>query len=164
MTDEAADETANAVELTTEIVSAYVGRNSVAASDLPELIRTIHATLAEIASGKAAAAAAEPLTPAVPIRRSVTPDYIISLEDGSKYKSLKRHLATKYGMTPDDYRAKWGLPKDYPMVAPNYAAERSALAVAAGLGQGGRKSPAKASAAKAPAKKAAGKAAPKARK
>lgn len=159
MSSQTADD-ANALELTTEIVSAYVGRNSVAASDLPDLIRTIHATLAEIASGKAAnPAAAAPPTPAVPVRKSVTPDYIISLEDGSKYKSLKRHLATRYGMTPDDYRAKWGLPKDYPMVAPNYAAARSALAVASGLGQGRRKPAAKTS-----GKTASNKAPPSSRK
>jgi predicted transcriptional regulator len=79
----------------------------------------------------------------VPIKKSITPDYLISLEDGSRYKSLRRHLTTKYGMTPDEYRAKWGLPKDYPMVAPNYAKARSELAKASGLGQGGRKPAAK---------------------
>ncbi|MBP7705091.1 MAG: MucR family transcriptional regulator [Caulobacter sp.] len=132
-------DTRELLDHTTEIVAAYVRRNNLAPSDLPRLIETVHATLGEIATGKTATQEAAPLKPAVPIRRSVTPDYLISLEDGQRYKSLKRHLSTKYGMTPDEYRAKWGLPKDYPMVAPNYAATRSALAKASGLGQGGRK-------------------------
>ncbi len=132
---------------TTEIVAAFVRRNSVAPADLPSLIATVHATLGGIATAQIPTPDAAPLKPAVPIRRSVTPDYLISLEDGGSYKSLKRHLSTKYGMTPDDYRAKWGLPKDYPMVAPNYAATRSALAKKLGLGKGGGR-PAKRVAAK----------------
>ncbi len=119
--------------LTAEIVAAHVGRNSVAADDLPDLIRQIYTTLAS-------AAAPEPPVverprPAVPIRRSVTPDYIVCLEDGKKLKMLKRHLMTSYNMTPEQYRERWGLPADYPMVAPGYAAQRSALAKKIGLGR-----------------------------
>lgn len=122
------------VQLTADIVSAYVSNNTVDASTLGKLIEDVHMALV-----RAPAAAAEPeqkpLVPAVPIRRSVTPDYIISLEDGRKFKSLKRHLQGTYGMTPDEYRAKWGLPRDYPMVAPNYAKARSELAKSMGLGR-----------------------------
>ena len=130
------------IEMTADIVSAYVGANSVAAGDLPSLIQSVHATLAGI-SGGAPAAEAAPKEPAVPLKRSITPDYLICLEDGRKFKSLKRHLRTKYNMSPEDYRAKWSLPKDYPMVAPNYAKARSDLAKQMGLGQGGRKAPAR---------------------
>ncbi len=129
-------ENSEAVELTADIVSAYVTNNSVAAADLPKLIQQVHDALTQAASGPQAEPA-PPLTPAVPIKKSVTPDYLISLEDGRKYKSLKRHLNTR-GMTPDEYRAKWGLPKDYPMVAANYSAQRSNLAKTLGLGRGGR--------------------------
>src|ERR1700752_3957526 len=132
-----ADEESSVIEIAADIVSAYVGNNSVSASDLPILIKNIHAALKGISTGATAEPAA-PQTPAVPVRRSITPDFLICLEDGRKFKSLKRHLQTKYGLSPDDYRAKWGLPKDYPMVAPNYAASRSALAKQMGLGQGGR--------------------------
>ena len=130
------------IEMTADIVSAYVGANSVSAGELPALIQSVHATLAGISGG---AAAAEPVAkePAVPLKRSITPDHLICLEDGRKFKSLKRHLRTKYNMSPEDYRAKWGLPKDYPMVAPNYAKARSDLAKQMGLGQGGRKAPAR---------------------
>jgi predicted transcriptional regulator len=128
---------ADLVGMTTDIVSAYVSNNTVAPDALANLITSVHTTLTGMASGSEPEP--EPQEPAVPIRRSVTPDYIISLEDGSRYKSLKRHLSSKYGMTPEEYRAKWGLPSDYPMVAPNYAKARSELAKAAGLGQGGRK-------------------------
>jgi predicted transcriptional regulator len=128
---------ADLVGMTTDIVSAFVSNNAVAPDALANLITSVYTALTGMASG--AEPEPEPQEPAVPIRRSVTPDYIISLEDGSKYKSLKRHLSTKYGMTPDEYRAKWGLPSDYPMVAPNYAKARSDLAKQMGLGQGGRK-------------------------
>ncbi|MGC1304570.1 MAG: MucR family transcriptional regulator [Caulobacteraceae bacterium] len=129
-------ENSEAVELTADIVSAYVTNNSVAATDLPKLIQQVHDALTQAASGPQVEPA-PPLTPAVPVKKSVTPDYLISLEDGRKYKSLKRHLNTR-GMTPDEYRAKWGLPKDYPMVAANYSAQRSNLAKTLGLGRGGR--------------------------
>ncbi len=125
------------VEMAAEIVSAYVSANSVAAQDIPALIRTVHAALTDI-SGAAPAAIEHSQEPAVAIKKSVTPDYLICLEDGKKFKSLKRHLRTRYGMTPEDYRAKWNLPHDYPMVAPNYAKERSNLAKRMGLGQSRR--------------------------
>ena len=119
--------------LTSEIVSSHVSNNAVAGADLPELIRSVFGTLDGLAAP--AAAEPEPLNPAVPIRRSVQDDHIVCLEDGKKLKMLKRHLATAYGMTPDDYRAKWGLPFDYPMVAPAYAEKRRALAKKIGLGR-----------------------------
>jgi predicted transcriptional regulator len=123
------------VELAADIVSAYVSNNSVAASDLANLIEGVHKALQAVATGSAAQEEAKELTPAVSIRKSVTPDHIICLEDGKKFKSLKRHLRTAYDMTPEEYRTKWGLPNDYPMVAPNYAAARSNLAKRMGLGQ-----------------------------
>ena len=129
-------ENSEAVELTADIVSAYVSNNIVSAAELPQLIHQVHKALTQAATGAQAEPAA-PLTPAVPIKKSVTPDYLISLEDGRKYKSLKRHLNT-CGMTPDEYRTKWGLAKDYPMVAANYSAQRSSLAKTLGLGRGGR--------------------------
>ncbi|MER8779298.1 MucR family transcriptional regulator [Mesorhizobium sp. M0977] len=122
------------IELTADVVSAYVSNNPVQVGDLPALIGQVHAALKGTA-GSVSAAEPEALKPAVPIKKSVTPDYIISLEDGKKFKSLKRHLSTQHGLTPDEYRAKWGLPTDYPMVAPNYAATRSALAKTMGLGR-----------------------------
>lgn len=125
------------VEMAADIVSAYVSANSVAAQDIPALIRTVHAALKEV-SREGAAAPENSQEPAVAIKKSVTPDYIICLEDGKKFKSLKRHLRTRYGMTPDEYRSKWGLPHDYPMVAPNYAKERSNLAKRMGLGHSRR--------------------------
>jgi len=118
--------------LTADIVAAHVSHAPVAAADLPDLIRQVHAALA---SATGATAAPERPRPVVSIRRSVTPDYIICLEDGKKLKMLKRHLQTSYGMTPEAYRERWGLPADYPMVAPNYAAQRSALAKKIGLGR-----------------------------
>ncbi len=121
------------VELTARIVSAYVSNNSVQATELPQLINDTHSALAQ-ASGDAAPVKREELKPKVPVKRSVMPDYIICLEDGKKFKSLKRHLRTHYNLTPEDYRAKWGLPHDYPMVAPNYAKARSDLAKKMGLG------------------------------
>ena len=120
------------IELAADIVSAYVSNNTVAAGELPSLIGQVYSALQHTAG---AAPAAEPLNPAVPIRKSVMPDHIVCLEDGKKFKSLRRHLRTHYNLTPDEYRAKWGLPADYPMVAPNYAASRSELAKKMGLGQ-----------------------------
>ena len=118
--------------LTTEIVSAHVSNNSVSVEDLPKLIREVHASLTRVT--KDGGKTEDKPTPAVPIKKSVTPDYLICLEDGKKLKMLKRHLKTVYNMTPDDYREKWGLPADYPMVAPNYAKRRSQLAKEIGLG------------------------------
>jgi predicted transcriptional regulator len=122
------------IELTANIVSAYVSNNTVSSAEIPNLIGQVHSALKRVSSGQMNAPA-EPLKPAVPIKRSVTPEYIICLEDGLKFKSLKRHLRTRYNMTPDQYREKWGLPPDYSMVAPNYAAARSQLAKQMGLGQ-----------------------------
>ena len=132
---------ATLIELTTHIASAYVGNNSVAASDLPSLIRNIHAALSGV--DKPVEAPIEAKIPAVSIKKSLGEDYLICLEDGRKFKSLKRHLRTKYNMSPDEYRAKWNLPRTYPMVAPAYAAARSNLAKQMGLGQGGRQAPRK---------------------
>jgi predicted transcriptional regulator len=131
------DDKSEVIEMTADIVAAYVGANSVAAADLPSLIQSVHRALTGVASGADVAEAA-PKEPAVPVKKSITPDYLVCLEDGRKFKSLKRHLRTKYNMSPEDYRAKWGLAKDYPMVAPNYAKARSELAKQMGLGQGGR--------------------------
>jgi len=132
------DENPQLLEMTADIVSAYVGNNTVAAETLPSLIASIHAALSGVTAGPAEPEP-EPKEPAVPIRKSINPDFLICLEDGRKFKSLKRHLRTKYDMSPEEYRAKWNLPKDYPMVAPNYAKARSELAKQMGLGQGGRK-------------------------
>lgn len=125
------------IELTTEIVSAYVSKNPIPAGQLPDLISSVHASLGGLLKPPEPAAPERP-EPAVPVKKSITPDHLISLEDGGRYKSLKRHLAGR-GLTPQQYRLKWGLPPDYPMVAPNYAARRSELAKAAGLGQQRRK-------------------------
>ncbi|RYB03983.1 MucR family transcriptional regulator [Lichenibacterium ramalinae] len=122
------------IEMTAEIVAAYVSRNSVPAGELPNLIRSIHQTVSTLGAPPVAEVALEPLKPAVPVKRSITDEYIISLEDGRKLKSMKRYLAG-LGMTPAQYREKWGLPHDYPMVAPSYAAHRSALAKTLGLGR-----------------------------
>ena len=123
-------------EMTSEIVAAYVVKNSVRPADLPALIMSVHAALAEQTKPDAAPAReAEPLKPAVPIKKSVTDDYLISLFDGRKFKSLKRHLSAEHGMTPAEYRTMFGLPKDYPMVAPAYAKQRSSLAKSLGLGR-----------------------------
>ncbi len=124
----------NFIELTADIVSAYVSNNSVSAGEIPALINQIHSALLRVSTGSSEAPA-EPLKPAIPVKKSITPDYIICLEDGKKFKSLKRHLRTQYNVTPEQYRDKWGLPPDYPMVAPNYAAARSQLAKQMGLGQ-----------------------------
>jgi len=120
--------------LTADVVAAFVGNNSVPATELPDLIAKVHAALLHL-SAPAPVVVEEVLKPAVPVKKSVTPEYIICLEDGLKFKSLKRHLRTKYNMTPEEYRAKWGLPNDYPMVAPSYAEARSNLAKKMGLGQ-----------------------------
>src|SRR6266581_5592599 len=122
------------IELTATIVSAYVSNNSVPATDLPALIGHVHSALTRV-SGGYGDAPSEPPKPAVSVKKSITPDHIVCLEDGKKFKSLKRHLRTQYNMTPEQYREKWGLPPDYPMVAPNYAAARSQLAKQMGLGQ-----------------------------
>jgi len=124
-----------AVGLTSEIVAAFVSNNPVQVSELPTLIKSVYDALSGVSSHTAQVAEPEKLVPAVPIKKSVTPDYIVWLEDGKQLKMLKRHLNTTFGMTPDEYRAKWGLPSDYPMTAPNYAAQRSTLAKAIGLGQ-----------------------------
>ncbi len=126
---------AEIIVLTSQIVSAYVSKNSLQASDLPALISSVYQSLKSLDQPQAAVEAAVDLKPAVPVRKSVTPEYIICLEDGKKLKMLKRHLSSSYGMTPDEYRAKWGLPSDYPMVAPNYAKARSDLALKLGLGR-----------------------------
>ena len=130
------DEANNAdlVELTAGIISAYVSNNTVVASDLPAIIGDVHEALSK-ASQRIGQTEREELRPAVALKKSVTPDYIVCLEDGKKFKSLKRHLRTQYGLTPEQYREKWSLPGDYPMVAPNYAAARSQLAKQMGLGQ-----------------------------
>ena len=121
------------IELVSQIVSAYVAHNPVPVAELPRLIERVHATLAEIDGAPAVEPKSE-LKPAVPVRKSVTDDHIVCLEDGKKFKSLKRHLRTRYDMSPEEYREKWGLAPDYPMVAPNYAKQRSDLARKMGLG------------------------------
>ncbi|MFN6954913.1 MAG: MucR family transcriptional regulator [Acetobacteraceae bacterium] len=120
--------------LTAQIVSAHLSHNTVAPGDVASLIRDVHGTLAGLAGGAAAAAPAEKPTPAVPVKKSIHPDYLICLEDGKKLKMLKRHLKSAFNMTPEQYRERWGLPADYPMVAPNYAEKRSELAKRIGLG------------------------------
>ena len=120
------------LELTTEIVSAHVSNNALSVGDLPQLIQDVYRTLSNV--GEAQGAAERP-QPAVSVKKSVTPDYIVCLEDGKKLKMLKRHLKTSYNLTPDEYRERWGLPRDYPMVAPNYAKHRSNLAKKIGLGK-----------------------------
>jgi predicted transcriptional regulator len=128
----------NYIELAADIVSAYVSNNSVAVGDLPVLIGEIHTALMRVSTG-AVELPAEAPKPAIAVKKSITPDYIVCLEDGKKFKSLKRHLRTQYNMSPEEYREKWGLPADYPMVAPNYAQARSELAKQMGLGQQRRK-------------------------
>ncbi|PCJ59919.1 MAG: transcriptional regulator [Rhodospirillaceae bacterium] len=125
---------AELLRMTTEIVSVYVGHNTLAVEQIPDVIQTVYASL-ETLDATGGKSIAPPQKPAVPIRKSITPDYIICLEDGKKLKMLKRHIRTTFGMNPEEYRAKWGLPADYPMVAPNYAARRSAFAKKIGLGK-----------------------------
>jgi predicted transcriptional regulator len=122
------------IALTADIVSAYVSNNTVSASDIPNLINQVHLALLRVSGGQNETQP-EPLKPAISVKKSITPEYIVCLEDGKKFKSLKRHLRTQYNMTPEQYREKWQLPTDYPMVAPNYAAARSQLAKQMGLGQ-----------------------------
>ncbi|KZD09846.1 MucR family transcriptional regulator [Oceanibaculum pacificum] len=124
------------LRMTAEVVSAYVQNNVLPSSQLSEVIGTIYNSLRQLNGQAVAQLAPEPQKPAIPVRRSVTDEYIICLEDGKKLKMLKRHLRTNYSMTPEEYRAKWGLPADYPMVAPNYAKQRSAFAKKIGLGRG----------------------------
>ncbi|WP_115033389.1 MucR family transcriptional regulator [Tardiphaga sp. CF115] len=122
------------IDLTATIVSAYVGNNPTPATELPSLIGQVHAALVRVSNGRPEVAA-EPAKPAVSVKKSMTAEYLVCLEDGKRFKSLKRHLRTQYSMTPEQYREKWGLPADYPMVAPNYAVARSQLAKKMGLGQ-----------------------------
>lgn len=122
------------VEITADIIAAYVSNNTIPATDLPSLIGDVYGALTKTSSVEEEIVE-EPQKPAVSVRRSITPDYLVCLEDGKKFKSLKRHLRTHYDLSPEEYRDKWGLPSDYPMVAPNYAAARSALAKKMGLGQ-----------------------------
>lgn len=122
------------IDLSTEIVSAYVSHNALSVNDLPKLIADVHAALRGL-RGSETTEPAEELKPAVPVKKSIAADYIICLEDGKKFKSLKRHLRTHYDLSPEEYREKWGLPADYPMVAPNYSATRSRLAKDNGLGR-----------------------------
>ena len=124
----------NFIALTADIVSAYVSNNSVAASDIPNLINQVHSALLRVSGGQVEIQP-DPLKPAISVKKSITPEYLVCLEDGKKFKSLKRHLRTQYNMTPEQYREKWQLGPDYPMVAPNYAAARSQLAKQMGLGQ-----------------------------
>lgn len=130
------DQTSNEaiVALTADVVSAYVANNPVPMTQLAELIASVHGSLTGLSSGQATAPVEAP-KPAVPVKKSIQDDYIVCLEDGKKFKSLKRHIGTHYNLTPEEYRAKWGLPADYPMVAPAYAAARSALAKSMGLGR-----------------------------
>ena len=131
------DDRSEVIEMTADIVSAFVSNNSVPAQELPALIQSVHRALSGVSTTPEVVEAA-PREPAVPVKKSVHPDFLVCLEDGRKFKSLKRHLRTKYNMSPEDYRSRWSLPKDYPMVAPNYAKARSDLAKQMGLGQGGR--------------------------
>jgi predicted transcriptional regulator len=130
----------NFIELTAGIVSAYVSNNAVAAGDISSLISQVHSALLRVSNGQSETTG-EPVKPAIAVKKSITPDFIICLEDGKKFKSLKRHLRTQYNMTPEHYREKWGLPADYPMVAPNYAEARSQLAKQMGLGQQRKRRP-----------------------
>ena len=130
-----------AISLATDIVAAYVSNNKMTPEELPSLLEDVHAAVAALASGQQLFSASR--EPAVPINKSVTPDYVICLEDGKKLKMLKRYLRTNYELSPEDYRRKWGLPPDYPMVAPNYAKRRSQFAKAIGLGTSATKPAAK---------------------
>ena len=125
----------NTVELAATIVSAYISNNSLPMTELPALIAAVHLTVAKLAGSAPEAIPAEAPKPAVPVKKSITDDFLVCLEDGRKFKSLKRHLRTRYNMTPEQYRAKWQLPPDYPMVAPGYAETRSRMAKDMGLGQ-----------------------------
>jgi len=135
MTDEDKNQanTTQIMQMAVDIVSAYVGNNSISATQVPEVINTVYASL--LAIGEVGNGPTQALNPAVPVRRSITPDYLVCLEDGKKLKMLKRHIRAVYGLSPEEYRAKWGLPADYPMVAPNYAKQRSNFAKQIGLGR-----------------------------
>ena len=122
------------IDLTADIVSAYLSNNPTPAAEIPSLISQVHAALTRVAAGRSEPAP-EPARPAVPVKKSIHPDYLVCLEDGKRFKSLRRHLRTQYNMTREQYRDKWNLPPDYPMVAPNYAVTRSQLAKKMGLGQ-----------------------------
>ncbi|CAM5280621.1 putative transcriptional regulator [Aquamicrobium terrae] len=135
MTEESKPNVDSVIELTANVIAAYVSNNPVPVAELPALIGQVHTSLRQISSGETGKEPPQELKPAVSIEKSATSDFIICLEDGKKFKSLKRHLATHYSLTPDEYRAKWGLPMNYPMVAPNYAAARSTLAKTMGLGR-----------------------------
>lgn len=128
------------LRMTADIVSAYVSKNVLPAQQIPDVINTVYSSLTGL-NGQPREIQAEPLKPSVPIRKSVTPEYIVCLEDGKKLKMLKRHLRSTYNMSPDEYRARWGLPADYPMVAPNYAAQRSEFAKRIGLGRSSGRQP-----------------------
>ena len=132
--EQTSTETHDLITMTADVVAAYVAQNTVPSAELPALIQQIHSTLQQVATG-AHQPAEQPLTPAVPVKKSVTRDYIICLEDGKRFKSLKRHLRSSFNLSPEEYRKKWNLPYDYPMVAPNYAAARSDLAKNMGLGR-----------------------------
>lgn len=136
MTEENGDKVTreDMLRMTVDVVAAYLSNNQVASTQISDVIQGVYASLSELEVGQAEARP-EPQKPAVPIRKSILPDYIVCLEDGKKLKMLKRHLQTTYGMTPEEYRAKWGLPADYPMVAPNYAQQRSEFAKKIGLGR-----------------------------
>ena len=149
MAEPAAPKTAEEelLRMTAEVVSAYVSNNTLATGQLGDVIQAVYNSLRGL-EGQLAEPTAEPLKPAVPIRKSVTPEYLVCLEDGKKLKMLKRHLRSTYSMTPDEYRAKWGLPPDYPMVAPKYAEQRSEFAKKIGLGRGTGRSTSRAAAKK----------------
>ena len=138
-TDTANDNDVDILGLSAEIVAAYVGQNTVSQTAIPELIRTVHEALTSLNNGSEAPRPVEKAKPAVPVGRSVQHDYIVCLEDGKKLKMLKRYLRSRYDMSPDEYRRRWGLPPDYPMVAPAYAARRSDFAKKIGLGKGVRR-------------------------
>jgi predicted transcriptional regulator len=158
--DDHDDKDQELLRLTAEIVASFAGRNTVAAGDLPALIATVFRALRAAGQDEAEDKADGPPTPAVPVRKSIRPDFLVCLEDGEKVKMLKRHLAARHGLTPDEYRRRWGLAKDYPMVAPAYAAQRSALAKRIGLGRKPAVAPAAPepapAAAKVPRRRAAG--------
>jgi predicted transcriptional regulator len=142
MTEAADHDTESMLDRTASIVSAYVAHNPISGESLPAFISSVHSAL-NAAAGSTTSAPKVELVPAVSIKRSITPDYLICLEDGKKFKSLKRHLRTHYDMSPEQYRTKWDLPYDYPMVAPAYASARSALAISMGLGKAGHAAKAK---------------------
>lgn len=146
------EEKSNVIEMTAEIVSSYAANNNIAAKELPSLIKAVHDALAGASVNGAMEPEKPKPAPAVPLKKAVQPDFVVDLFTGKKFKSLKRHLRTVHNMTPEEYRTYWGLPKDSSMVAPNYAAARSALAKSMGLGQGGRKAAKAAPAKRAPRK------------